>query len=361
MNRLWQVLRVGMPGVTRPLSAVRSVAAFWAFASLAISTTLGAIGGDALTGLGIGLFVLLVAFALVGWHGAFVLARQVEEFETPLLDLAFDQDDSSCHQEDWVDDASGHWLGAERYRVRVTNRSARTIDATTLSIVRFTPQGAPFLPMPMKVVGDDVGSRSVDQALHGGDRRYYEVAWVGFDRHGRPGEIALAYARAGVPNLIPNDRRYDLELRVQGRDTAPVLRSFEVWIEERRLRFSAAGQDADLLRASLRRLRDQKFADALTERRRLSIDILNRPTNTPALIAAWKESAGAWTQNVLTLMREHGCTPQQIASLESLGDVSIGAYDADPAINHLKSVHAEAIRRLERIIDAYSETPVFRT
>lgn len=360
MNRLLNVLRVGLPGVTGPASVMRSVVTWWAFLSVAAGTLVAALGGDALSGVAVGLLVLLVVFALVGWHAALRLDVQLEQLNAPLLDLTFDPDDPTCHQEDWVDDASGRWLGAERYRLRMSNLSARTIDFVSLSITRFAPQGASFLPLPLKVVGDDMGVRSEAQALHGGDTRYFETCWIGFDRGGRPGEVVLPYARSGIPNLIPNTRTYRIELRAQGRDTAPVVRAFEAWVEESRLRFATAGEDAEALRALLRRDRDQRLANALTERRQLAIDILNRPLNSPALIGAFKTATSAWTQDVLTIMREHGCTPQQIASLEWLGDVPLGAYDPDSALNHLKSVHAEAIRRLERVIDAYSARPVFR-
>jgi hypothetical protein len=107
------------------------------------------------------------------------------------------------------------------------------------------------------------------------------------------------------------------------------------------------------------RERDQAFADVLTERRQLGIDILNRPMNSPQLLSAWTYSSAAWRENVLTLLREHSCTKQEIASFEWLGNVTTGGYDADPSINHEKSVHAEAVRRLERIINNYSVTPIF--
>lgn len=340
---------------------MRSAVAWWALISVASGALVAALGGDALSGVGVALLVVLVTLTLVGWHAALRLSAQLEQLQAPLLDLTFDPEDASCHQQDWVDDASGRWLGAERYRVRLSNLSARTIDSVTLSIVRFAPQGAPFLPLPLKLVGDDIGVRSENIVLHGGETRYYEACWIGFDRSARPGEIVLPYARSGVPNMIPSGRTYRLELRAQGRDTAPAVRAFEVWVEDGRLQFAVAGDASDAVRASLQRAREQKLADVLTERRQLAIDILNRPLSSPALISAFKSATSAWTQNVLALLREHGCTPQQIASLEWLGDVPLGAYDPDPALNHLKSVHAEAIRRLERIIDAYSARPVFRT
>src|SRR5438093_8768288 len=184
MNRFWRILRLGLPGVTGPIGAARRAVAWWALGSVAFGAVLGWIGGDMVAGIGIGLLALLAAIAVTGWHGAFRLAEQIDTSEAPLLELGYDEGDPTCHQEDWVDPPPNNWLGAERYRVRVTNRSTKTIDGVSLSLMQFTPQGAPFLPMPLKVVGDDLGVRSIDQALHGGERRYYEVAWVGFDRAG---------------------------------------------------------------------------------------------------------------------------------------------------------------------------------
>jgi hypothetical protein len=242
---IWRALQIGTPAVARTASAARSL---WAAIVLVLSlggTLVGQlIFRDPVTGFGLGMLALLAVAAAAFGVAAVRLVEERERAETPVLLLEYDPADRTSHQEDWVDPAPRNWLGAERYRVRVTNTSATTIDAVTLSLVRFRPQGAPFLPMPLKVVGDDMGIRSVDVALHGGDHRYYEVAWAGFQRDGSIGEIVLAYALSGVPNQIPSSQRYELDLRVQGRDTPPTLATFEVWVESRRLKFAPAGQPA---------------------------------------------------------------------------------------------------------------------
>jgi hypothetical protein len=223
----------------------RSVWGLIAFLLTFGATALGAwLLSDPLTGLALGLLALLALLAASFGSAAARLIEERDRADTPLLLLEFDPSDPTSHQEDWVDPAPRNWLGAERYRVRVTNRSTKTIDAVTLALVQFRPQGAPFLPMPLKVVGDDMGVRSVDVPLHGGDSRNYEVAWVGFQRDGSVGEIVLAYARSGVPNQINSGRRYELDLRVQGRDTPPTMATFEVWVEHRRLRFAPKGETA---------------------------------------------------------------------------------------------------------------------
>ena len=58
------------------------------------------------------------------------------------------------------------------------------------------------------------------------------------ERDGRIGEIVLAYARSGVANVISSGRRYELDLRAQGRDAAPATATFAVWVESRRLQFA---------------------------------------------------------------------------------------------------------------------------
>jgi hypothetical protein len=236
---IWRALQMGTPRIVRTARQARS-----AWAAVVLLFTLGgsALGAwllrDPLTGLALGLLALLAFVAAAFATAAATLIEERERAATPLLLLEFDPDDQTSHQEDWVDPPPRNWLGAERYRVRVTNTSTKTIDAVTLSLLRFRPQGAPFLPMPLKVVGDDMGTRSVDVALHGGDSRHYEVAWVGFQRDGSVGEIVLAYARSGVANMITSDRRYELDLRAQGRDVAPAAATFAVWVESRRLMFA---------------------------------------------------------------------------------------------------------------------------
>ena len=62
------------------------------------------------------------------------------------------------------------------------------------------------------------------------------------------------------------------------------------------------------------------MADALTERYKSGVQqLLNKPPVDENDIERWRAEEAAWTRDVLKLMKEHGCTPQDLNHVETIG------------------------------------------
>jgi hypothetical protein len=116
-------------------------------------------------------------------------------------------------------------LGSLR-RVGVKNLTEHTLDEVEVSLVSFEPQGAQFLPVPLRLMHD----LPQPFRLHPGETQYADLVWYqAMGEHGD--QLVLCYAAPGVPNMIPL-RRYRITVKVTARDVKAHQRTFAVDVDE---------------------------------------------------------------------------------------------------------------------------------
>lgn len=118
------------------------------------------------------------------------------------------------------------------HRVGVRNAGPNTVDDVRLMLVDFQPQGAPFLPIPLRFMHDDSPDGRISQrgvTLHPGEIRHVDVVRLAEFGPGSE-EIEIRYAVPGAPNLIPRGR-YTFTVMVAGRNVEPDTRRFIVSVD----------------------------------------------------------------------------------------------------------------------------------
>lgn len=105
---------------------------------------------------------------------------------------------------------------------------------------------------------------------------------------------------------------------------------------------------------------DQTFADELTVMLESGTHkLLAAPIDSENEFIEWIRYEGAWRSELVGRMKTHGCTVQEINSIELLGDLALEPNrHAEPARNRELRMHNVRLKRLRRIIDLYSGNPV---
>ena len=172
--------------------------------------------------------------------------EELRKLQAPVLDLIYDPNDGSCHERDL--DAH-HFCYLELYRVGVVNLSLASVEGVVVMLRSFTPQGAPFLPVPLHQMHDHTEglARSVEGARVNPGRpttyatvtykRYEDASSANLRDKDDPtlNHIWLEYAT--MPHGPIPDGEYVLTLEVQGQNVAARERRFRVWVDSGQLQF----------------------------------------------------------------------------------------------------------------------------
>jgi hypothetical protein len=136
---------------------------------------------------------------------------------------------------------------------------------------------------------------------------------------------------------------------------------FELW-----LLFTAAvlleavyrtARTRDAARAELAKTRrNQQLSDLLSDKHEYGIhELLNKQPQTPAEFEAWLKAEDEWLKSVLAIMREHGCTKQQIRHVHTLGIIQMIPLHPEPKVSHQLSMLATRLTRIADISREYGE------
>lgn len=106
----------------------------------------------------------------------------------------------------------------------------------------------------------------------------------------------------------------------------------------------------DTARSDLNRKRqNQVLSDVLSDKHEHGIhELLNKQPQTQQEFEGWLKLENEWLKSVLSIMREHGCTKQQIRYVHTLGIIQMIPLHKDPLISHRLSM---LVMRLSRIAD----------
>ena len=103
---------------------------------------------------------------------------------------------------------------------------------------------------------------------------------------------------------------------------------------------------------------NQELADYLTDRIEEGTTLLNEGIEDDTEFMAWKFGVAAWKAGVLSAMRHHKCTKQEIQRVELLVLFNIlPNLHSNPSINFEKSVHAARLMRVLEIAERYAVRP----
>jgi hypothetical protein len=115
-----------------------------------------------------------------------------------------------------------------------------------------------------------------------------------------------------------------------------------------------------LLEQLATRKRNQQFANHLTALVNQGVnELLNARVDAPEQFAAAKRLDELWLTTVLSAMRSHGCSPQELSSVEVLQDLSEEPnFHPVGDRNQFMRMVSLRLKRLRRIIDLYADVPV---
>jgi hypothetical protein len=102
--------------------------------------------------------------------------------------------------------------------------------------------------------------------------------------------------------------------------------------------------------------RNQGLSDLLSDKHEYGVhELLNEQPKTPAEFEAWLKAEDEWLKSVLAIMREHGCTKQQIRHVHTLGIIQMIPLHPEPKVSHQLSMLATRLTRIADIAREYGE------
>ena len=113
----------------------------------------------------------------------------------------------------------------------------------------------------------------------------------------------------------------------------------------------------DVARADLERnRRHQALSDLLSDKHEYGVhELLNKHPQTTEEFQAWLKAEDEWLKSVLSIMREHGCTKQQIRHVHTLGIIQMIPLHKEPLVSHQLSMLATRLTRIADIARQYGE------
>ena len=113
----------------------------------------------------------------------------------------------------------------------------------------------------------------------------------------------------------------------------------------------------DAAKADLERnRRNQALSDLLSDKHEYGIhELLNKQPQTPAELEAWLKAEDEWLRSVLAIMREHGCTKQQIRHVHTLGIIQMIPLHPELRVSHQLSMLVTRLTRIADIAREYGE------
>ena len=105
-----------------------------------------------------------------------------------------------------------------------------------------------------------------------------------------------------------------------------------------------------------RKRRDQVLSDLLSDKHEYGVhELLNTPPQTQEAFEDWLKAEREWLKTVLAIMREHGCTTQQIRHVHTLGLIQMIPLHPEPLVSHQMSMLATRLGRIADIARQYGE------
>lgn len=123
---------------------------------------------------------------------------------------------------------------------------------------------------------------------------------------------------------------------------------------------AAAFKDRDVAMAALTLKREnQVLSDLMSEQWEFGIhELLNKPpvANNRDSFKQWQDSVKRWAQKTVSLMKDHGCTKQDIRSVKVIGLAPlIPTLHAEFVVAHAMSMAAAQIDRVADIARKYGD------
>ena len=113
----------------------------------------------------------------------------------------------------------------------------------------------------------------------------------------------------------------------------------------------------DVARTDLERNRqNQVLSDLLSDKHEHGVhELLNKQPQNQAEFEVWLKLEDEWLKSILSIMREHGCTKQQIRHVQTLGIIQMIPLHKEPLISHQLSMLATRLTRIADIARQYGE------
>jgi len=113
----------------------------------------------------------------------------------------------------------------------------------------------------------------------------------------------------------------------------------------------------DAARADLEKnRRNQALSDLLSDKHEYGVhELLNKQPQTSAELETWLKAEAEWLKSVLSIMREHRCTKQQIRYVHTLGIIQMIPLHKEPLVSHQLSMLATRLTRIADIARQYGE------
>jgi hypothetical protein len=160
------------------------------------------------------------------------------------------------------------------------------------------------------------------------------VGWVGLSD------------RLGVPSLVP-------KLGAGAWWGLWLLTTLFVLLES--LYRVASARDA-LQKDAEKTRRNQALSDLLSDKHEYGVhELLNKPPTNATEFETWLKAENVWLKSVLSIMREHSCTTQQIRHVHTLGVIQMIPFHQDPQVSHQLSMLVTRLTRIADIARQYGE------
>ena len=102
--------------------------------------------------------------------------------------------------------------------------------------------------------------------------------------------------------------------------------------------------------------RNQALSDLLSDKHEYGVhELLNKQPTTQTEFEAWLKAEDEWLKSVLSIMRDHGCTKQQIRHVHTLGIIHMIPLHSEPLVSHQLSMLATRLTRIADIAREYGE------
>jgi len=113
----------------------------------------------------------------------------------------------------------------------------------------------------------------------------------------------------------------------------------------------------DTARSDLDRKRqNQVLSDLLSDKHEYGVhELLNKQPQTQEQFEGWLKLEDEWLKSVLSIMRKHGCTKQQIRHVHILGIIPMIPLHKKPLISHRLSMLVTRLSRIADIARQYGE------
>jgi hypothetical protein len=131
---------------------------------------------------------------------------------------------------------------------------------------------------------------------------------------------------------------------------------YALYKRHRKLISKQASKVSALKTTLLAKRHNQKLSDLLSDKHEYAVhELLNKVPATDTDFDAWLDKENEWTKGTLDIMRQHGCTTQEIRHVHTLGLIQMIPLSPNPAISHQLSMLVTRMGRIADIAGRYGE------